>query len=145
FMSFSLSILFDGFFSAYLFIFSQFFFYTSFLQLSIRFINFPCPSSVRCSFIKNFLPTLLPANKEKQNTSAPSFRKFPDVSCFCFPYIVSVRQFCSPSPLSTAAVSASRASCSSSPSQISVISSPLLTQAPSTLSTLFALAVVSRN
>ena len=51
----------------------------------------------------------------------------------------------SPNPFSTARTSDFSASCSSSPSQKNSISSPLFTQAPSTLSTLLALAVLSRN
>lgn len=49
----------------------------------------------------------------------------------------------SPSPLSTAPTIAFMASSSSSPSQISSISSPDFTHAPRTLNTLFAFAAVS--
>lgn len=49
----------------------------------------------------------------------------------------------SPSPLSTASIIAFMASSSSSPSQISSISSPDFTHAPRTLNTLFAFAAVS--
>mgnify|MGYP001712769780 CR=1 FL=1 len=49
----------------------------------------------------------------------------------------------SPSPLSTASIIAFMASSSSSPSQISSISSPNFTHAPRTLNTLFAFAAVS--
>lgn len=49
----------------------------------------------------------------------------------------------SPSPLSTASIIAFMASSSSSPSQISSISSPDFTHAPRTLTTLFAFAAVS--
>ena len=49
----------------------------------------------------------------------------------------------SPSPLSTASTIALMASSSSSPSQISAISSPNFTHAPRTLNTLFAFAAVS--
>lgn len=49
----------------------------------------------------------------------------------------------SPSPLSTASIIAFIASSSSSPSQISSISSPDFTHAPRTLNTLFAFAAVS--
>lgn len=48
----------------------------------------------------------------------------------------------SPNPLSTACTISFSASSSSSPSQMIVMLSPLLTQAPSTLSTLFAFAVL---
>lgn len=51
--------------------------------------------------------------------------------------------FYSPSPLSTASIIAFMASSSSSPSQISSISSPDFTHAPRTLNTLFAFAAVS--
>lgn len=49
----------------------------------------------------------------------------------------------SPSPLSTASIIAFMASSSSSPSQISSISSPDFTHAPRTLNTLFTFAAVS--
>ena len=49
----------------------------------------------------------------------------------------------SPIPLSTASIIAFMASSSSSPSQISSISSPDFTHAPRTLNTLFAFAAVS--
>ena len=49
----------------------------------------------------------------------------------------------SPSPLSTASIIAFMASSSSSPSQISSISSPDFTHAPRTLNTPFAIAAVS--
>ena len=49
----------------------------------------------------------------------------------------------SPSPLSTASTIALMASSSSSPTQISSISSPNFTHAPRTLNTLFAFAAVS--